>query len=104
MVHRDCGVRRRWWHRDRLVPALRNTAEGNAHQLAVVPAHVVDRLRALVLGMGLSKLHSDGGLSCLIVRPSSRVSVVPALSAFAELGEVVDSQPAVDEDHDSNYR
>jgi transcriptional regulator with XRE-family HTH domain len=38
--------------------------------LGVVPAHVVDKLRALVLGMGLSKLHSDGGLSCSIVRPS----------------------------------
>ncbi len=36
--------------------------------LAVVPTHVVDRLRALVLGMGLSTLHSEGGLSCSIVR------------------------------------
>ena len=38
--------------------------------LDVVLVHVVDKLRALVLGMGLSKLHSDGGLSCSIVRPS----------------------------------
>src|SRR5450830_1708197 len=42
--------------------------------LVVVPIHVVDKLRALVLGMGLSKLHSDGGLSCFIVRPSSHRS------------------------------
>jgi hypothetical protein len=33
-------------------------------ELVVVPIHVVDKLRAFVLGMGLSKLHSDGGLSC----------------------------------------
>jgi hypothetical protein len=39
--------------------------------LVVVPTHVVDRLRALVLGMGLSTLHSDGGLSCFIVRRDS---------------------------------
>jgi hypothetical protein len=38
--------------------------------LVVVPTDVVDKMRALVLGMGLSKLHSDGGLSCSIVRPS----------------------------------
>jgi len=40
--------------------------------LAVVPAHIVDKVRALVLGLGLSKLRTEGGLSCSIVRPSSR--------------------------------
>jgi hypothetical protein len=39
-------------------------------RLVVVPTHVVDRLRALVLGLGLSTLHPEGGLSCSIVRPS----------------------------------
>lgn len=43
---------------------------GGLSGLGVVPTHVVDKLRALVLGMGLSKLHSDGGLACSIVRPS----------------------------------
>ena len=43
---------------------------GRHPDLVVVPAHVVDKLRALVLGMGLSKLHSDGGFSCFIGRPS----------------------------------
>ena len=39
-------------------------------ELGVVPTYVVDRLRALVLGLGLSKLHTEGGLSCSIVAPS----------------------------------
>jgi len=32
--------------------------------LGVVPVHIIDKVRALVLGFGLSKLQSDGGLSC----------------------------------------
>ena len=41
-----------------------------AFNLVVVPTYVVDRLRALVLGLGLLKLHTEGGLSCSIVPPS----------------------------------
>ncbi len=39
-------------------------------KLAVVPIYVVDSVRALVLGLGLLKLHTEGGLSCSIVPPS----------------------------------
>ena len=42
-----------------------------AAALVVVPVHIVDKVRALVLGLGLSKLQTEGGLSCSIVRPSS---------------------------------
>ena len=42
----------------------------NVPGLVVVPTQIVDKLRALWLGLGLSTLRTEGGLSCSIVRPS----------------------------------
>jgi hypothetical protein len=63
---------RRMWLRARQQDRARPRASlSSLRGLGVVPVHIVDKVRALVLGLGLSKLRTEGGLSCSIVRPSS---------------------------------
>ena len=57
-------------------PSMAMPSAGVRARLGVVPAHVVDKMRALVLGLGLSKLQTEGGLSCSVVRRSSRQPIV----------------------------
>ncbi len=42
---------------------------GLDQRLAVVPPYIVDKVRALVLGLGCQKLQIEGGLSWHILEP-----------------------------------